>query len=128
MAPSSKERPLANEISKSFTSKDKVFCLGLFANNSCACSKIISFLFPFVAKRPSSSNFLRNFFLTQESIKQLPGPISLLKRFFFPFVLPIIVKFEIPPIFKIQTVNLILIFLQLIDEILGLKVLPHLLF
>ena len=56
VVPSSKERPLTNETSKSFTSKDKVFCLGLFANNSCACSNIISFLFPFVAKSPSSSN------------------------------------------------------------------------
>ena len=49
VAPSSKERPLANETSKSFVSKDKLFWLGLLENNSCACSKIISFLFPLYA-------------------------------------------------------------------------------
>ena len=101
-APSSSDKPLAKETSKSFTSNDKVFLFGLFPNNSCACSNIISFLVPLDAKIPSLSNFKFEFFLIQESIKQFPGPISLLVKPNDPVGSPIIVMFDIPPIFKIH--------------------------
>ena len=68
VTPSSSDNPLANEISKSLVSKDSFFPLSLFAYNSCACSKIISFFVPPNAKLPSLSNFLLELCLTQESI------------------------------------------------------------
>ena len=105
--PSSRLNSLTNEISKSFISKDN-FLLFLLAYNSWACSNIISFFVPLSARFPSRSNFLSEFFLTQESIKQLPGPKSLLlneERLFFSLI---IVIFDIPPIFRKQTGNLIL--------------------
>ena len=52
VAPSFKERPLTKETSKSLTSNDKTFWLGLLENNSWACSKIISFLFPLATNDP----------------------------------------------------------------------------
>ena len=77
-APSSNDSPLAKEISKSLVSKDSFFLLILLAYSSWACSKIISLFFPLDANSPLRSNFLLEFFLTQVSIKQFPGPISLL--------------------------------------------------
>ena len=62
----------------------------------------MSFLFPVEAKSPSLSNLKLEFCLTQESIKQLPGPISLLVKPYEPTGFLIIVIFEIPPIFRIQ--------------------------
>ena len=63
---------------------------------------MISFLFPVDAKMPSLSNLYLEFFLTQESIKQLPGPMSLLVKPYVPTGSPMIVIFYIPPIFKIH--------------------------
>ena len=103
LTPSSSDKPLANEISKSLVSKESFFLFSLFVYNSCACSKIISFFVPLKAKLPSLSNFLLELFLTQPSIRQLPGPRSLLKsllKLFFSFI---IVIFEIPPILRKQT-------------------------
>ena len=45
------------------------------------------------------------FFLIHSSIKQFPGPISLLNISKDPIGFFIIVKFDIPPIFKIQMVD-----------------------
>ena len=76
------------------------------------------------AIRPSSSNFLFELFLTQVSIRQLPGPISLLIN---PEILSksfTIVIFEIPPILKKQTGNLIFFDNLLNDEKLELKGAP----
>ena len=69
--PSSKFNPLTYETSKSFVSKERLFLSGLFENNSWACSNIISFFFPLIASWPFLSNLFSEFFLTQESIKQL---------------------------------------------------------
>ena len=57
---------------------------------------------------PSLSYLFFEFFLTQLSIKQFPGPISLLvilEKLFFSFTIVIL---EIPPIFRKQTGILIL--------------------
>ena len=86
VTPSSRDNPLANEISKSLVSNDLFSLFFLLEYSSCTCSKIISFFVPLKAKLPSLSNFLLELFLTQESIRQLPGPRSLLKsslRLFF---------------------------------------------
>ena len=48
-------------------------------------------------------NFLTEFFLTHSSIKQFPGPISLLKISFGLLNCLTIVALDIPPIFKKQT-------------------------
>ena len=68
------------------------------------------FISPLNAKFPSLSYFKSEFFLTQESIKQLPGPKSLLYIFALSVLWFITVILEIPPIFKIQTGVLIRFF------------------
>ena len=50
----------------------------------------------------NDTNFLSEFFLTQESIKQLPGPMSLLVKPYVPNGSSMMVIFDIPPIFKIH--------------------------
>ena len=111
--PSSKLRPLKKDISKSLVSNDIFFLLLLFVYNSWACSKIISFLFPFEASVPSLSNFFCEFFLTHESIRQFPGPISLLIRVEGALISLIKVIFEIPPKFRKHTGSSILFCIQI---------------
>ena len=122
--PSSKDKPLAKEMSKSLTSKEFLFFSILLVYKSIACSNIISLTFPFAAKFPLKSNFCFEFFLIQVSTKQLPGPKSLLSKLNDPMGSLIIVALEIPPIFKMQVGKLILLLLLLIDEIMGLMELP----
>ena len=104
--PSSKFKPLTKDMSKSFVSNDNLFLLFLFVYNSCACSKITSFFLPIEARFPSKSNLLFELLLTHVSIRQLPGPISLL---YIPDKLSLFVTmviFEMPPIFKKHIGNL----------------------
>ena len=95
-------------MSKSFVSKESFFLFFLFLYNSWACSKNISFLAPLKAIFPSRSNFLFEFFLTQASIRQLPGPISLLISPEKSLISLIIVILDMPPILRKQIGNLIL--------------------
>ena len=106
-APSSSDNPLANEISKSFVSKETLSLSILLLKSSCACSKIISLVWPLDAIKPLLSNLCFEFFLIQLSIKQFPGPRSLLNIFKDPIGSSIIVAFDMPPILNIQTGSLI---------------------
>ena len=57
------------------------------------------------AKYPSLSNLFFEFFLIQVSIKQFPGPMSLLIKLYLPTGSLIMVKFDIPPILRIHIGN-----------------------
>ena len=75
-APSSVESPRTNPKSKSLMSYDEL--MGLNCSLSRLSCKICLFISPRLAIFPWSSNFKDVFGLIQLSIRQLPGPISLL--------------------------------------------------
>ena len=107
-APSSVESPRTNPKSKSLMSYDKL--MGLNCSFSRLSCKICLFIIPRLAIFPLLSNFKDVFVLIQLSIRQLPGPISLL---YIPDKLSLFVTmviFEMPPIFKKQVGSLNFLF------------------
>ena len=73
--PSSKDKPFANDTSKSLMSNESSYG-GPILKFSKAWFKINSSVLPIPASDPLISYFFFDFFLTHSSIKQFPGAMS----------------------------------------------------